>query len=80
MTLLASFFLPSHLSFVYVCVLNCLNSISSSLFFPSLSPQRMDMERCSRDALDPNLRHKPRLISEEELPSWLLRGDEEVGD
>jgi SWI/SNF-related matrix-associated actin-dependent regulator of chromatin subfamily A protein 2/4 len=38
---------------------------------------RMDMERCSRDALDPNLRHKPRLISEEELPSWLLRGDEE---
>lgn len=39
---------------------------------------RMDMERCSRDALDPNLRHKPRLISEEELPSWLLRGEEEM--
>lgn len=38
----------------------------------------MDMERCSRDAMDPNLRHKLRLISEEELPSWLLRGDDEV--
>ena len=38
----------------------------------------MDMERCSRDAMDPNLRHKPRLISEEELPSWLLIGVEEV--
>ena len=36
------------------------------------------MERCSRDAMDPNLRHKPRLISEEELPSWLLKGEEEV--
>ncbi|CAI8041926.1 Transcription activator BRG1 [Geodia barretti] len=39
---------------------------------------RMDMERCSRDAMDPNLRHKPRLISEEELPSWLLKGEEEM--
>ena len=30
------------------------------------------MERASREAMDPSLRHKPRLISVEELPSWLL--------
>ena len=36
------------------------------------------MERASREALDPSLRHKPRLISEEELPSWLLKDVDEV--
>lgn len=39
---------------------------------------RMDMERISREALDPNLRHKPRLIAEEELPGWLLRDEDQV--
>ena len=29
--------------------------------------------------MDPNLRHKPRLLSEEELPSWLLKDEDEVG-
>ena len=28
--------------------------------------------------MDPNLRHKPRLLSEEELPSWLLKDEDEV--
>ena len=38
----------------------------------------MDMERISREALDPNLRHKPRLIAEEELPGWLLRDEDQA--
>ena len=37
------------------------------------------MERATREAMDPNLRHKPRLLSEEELPSWLLKDEDEVG-
>ena len=36
------------------------------------------MERATREAIDPNLRHKPRLLSEEELPSWLLKDEDEV--
>ena len=40
--------------------------------------QRIDMERMSREAMDPYLRHKPRLIVEEELPAWLLRDEDEV--
>lgn len=38
----------------------------------------MDMERATREAMDPNLRHKPRLLSDEELPSWLLKDEDEV--
>ena len=49
------------------------------IFTVVLSPQRMDMERATREAMDPNLRHKPRLLSEEELPSWLLKDEDEVG-
>lgn len=40
--------------------------------------QRIDIERANRDAMDPNLRNKPRLICNEELPAWLLRDEEEV--
>ncbi|XP_065904965.1 transcription activator BRG1-like isoform X2 [Dysidea avara] len=40
--------------------------------------QRMDMERESREAMDPELRHKPRLVTAEELPAWILRDDDEV--
>jgi SWI/SNF-related matrix-associated actin-dependent regulator of chromatin subfamily A protein 2/4 len=40
--------------------------------------QRMDLERAAREAMDPALRHKPRLMQEDELPSWLLRDTEEV--
>ena len=36
------------------------------------------MERATREAMDPNLRHKPRLLSDEELPSWLLKDEDEV--
>ena len=50
------------------------------IFTVVLSPQRMDMERATREAMDPNLRHKPRLLSEEELPSWLLKDEDEVGN
>lgn len=41
--------------------------------------QRIDIERASRDALDPSVRGKPRLIVDEELPAWLIRDDDEVG-
>ena len=44
----------------------------------SIPPQRIDMERATREAMDPNLRHKPRLLSEEELPSWLIRDEDDV--
>ena len=44
-----------------------------------LPPQQIDMERATREAMDPNLHHKPRLLSEEELPSWLLKDEDEVG-
>jgi len=27
---------------------------------------------------DPELRHKPRLVTGEELPAWILRDDDEV--
>ncbi len=43
-----------------------------------LCTQRIDMERASREALDPALRHKPRLITVDELPAWLLKDVEEV--
>ena len=36
------------------------------------------MERASRIAMDPFLRGKPRLISDDELPRWLIKNDEEV--
>ena len=36
------------------------------------------MERATREAIDSNLHHKPRLLSEEELPSWLLKDEDEV--
>ncbi len=38
--------------------------------------QRMDIERRRQEARDPN--RKPRLMEEEELPSWLLKDDKEV--
>ncbi len=40
--------------------------------------KRIDLERASRIAMDPYLRGKPRLISDEELPAWLLKNEEEV--
>lgn len=43
-----------------------------------VGPQRIDMERATREAMDPNLRHKPRLLSEEELPAWLIKDEDEV--
>ena len=38
--------------------------------------QRMDIERRRQEARDPN--RKPRLMEEEELPSWLIKDDKEV--
>ena len=40
--------------------------------------QRIDIERANREAMDPNLRGKSRLISEAELPAWLLKDEDEV--
>lgn len=56
-----------YIPFCTICV--CLPSV-----------QRIDMERASREAMDPALRHKPRLIIDDELPSWLLRDEEEVSE
>ena len=36
------------------------------------------MERATREAMDPNLRHKPRLLSKEELLSWLFKDKDKV--
>ena len=42
------------------------------------SMQRIDIERAKREALDPYMRGKARLITMAELPSWLIKDDEEV--
>ena len=61
---------------LFVCLLFCLSVCLSTVAVGSL--QRIDLERANREVMDPNLRGKPRLISEAELPSWLLRDEEEV--
>lgn len=38
--------------------------------------QRMDMDRRRIEARDPN--RKPRLMEDDELPSWLMKDDAEV--
>jgi SWI/SNF-related matrix-associated actin-dependent regulator of chromatin subfamily A protein 2/4 len=40
--------------------------------------QRIDMERISREAMDPELRHKTRLTAEDELPPWLIKDEAEI--
>lgn len=39
-------------------------------------PQRMDMDRRREDARNP--KRKPRLLEEDELPSWIIKDDAEV--
>lgn len=39
-------------------------------------PQRMDMDRRREDARNP--KRKPRLMEEDELPSWIIKDDAEV--
>jgi len=39
--------------------------------------QQMDLDRRRAEARDP--KRKPRLMEEDELPSWLLRDEAEVG-
>lgn len=43
---------------------------------PHAPPQQMDLDRRRAEARDP--RRKPRLMEENELPSWLLRDEHEV--
>ena len=70
---------------MYVCVcvvyniLGCCSLVVVVVHHNLLFLQRIDFERARTDALDPQLRHKPRLIADEELPAWLLRDEEEVG-
>lgn len=40
--------------------------------------QKMDLERRRMEARDPN--RKPRLMEEDELPSWLVKDVKEVSD
>ena len=84
--------LPAHYSLVnftfpvictvHVMVIPCQTAMNINMLFELvlffLSSQRIDMERATREAMDPNLRHKPRLLSEEELPSWLIKDEDEV--
>ena len=51
-----------------------------SSWYCLLFSQRIDMERATCEAMDPNLCHKPRLLSEEELPSWLINDEDEVSN
>lgn len=71
--LLSSFLLPLPLS-------HPLFSLSSPLSWsPSPRPlplQRMDLDRRREDARNP--RRKPRLMEEDELPTWIVKDDAEV--
>lgn len=53
---------------------NSLNRISKKLL-PQL-PQRMDLDRRREEARNP--KRKPRLMEEDDLPSWILKDDAEV--
>ena len=53
----------------FSCLYNCF--ILSHLPF-----QRMDMDRRREDARNP--KRKPRLMEEDELPSWIIKDDAEV--
>lgn len=44
--------------------------------FPAFLLQRMDMDRRREDARNP--KRKPRLMEEDELPSWIIKDDAEV--
>lgn len=41
-----------------------------------ISVQRMDLDRRREDARNP--RRKPRLMEEDELPTWIMKDDAEV--
>lgn len=43
---------------------------------PPLSLQRMDLDRRREEARNP--KRKPRLMEEDELPSWIIKDDAEV--
>ena len=49
--------------------------VSLSFFLLSL-PQRMDLDRRREEARNP--RRKPRLMEEDELPTWIMKDDAEV--
>lgn len=49
---------------------------SVALFFFLSLPQRMDLDRRREDARNP--RRKPRLMEEDELPTWIMKDDAEV--
>lgn len=42
----------------------------------SCPPQRMDLDRRREEARNP--KRKPRLMEEDELPSWIIKDDAEV--
>lgn len=48
----------------------------SLLFFASSLHQRMDLDRRREEARNP--RRKPRLMEEDELPTWIMKDDAEV--
>lgn len=43
---------------------------------PPAAPQRMDLDRRREEARNP--KRKPRLMEEDELPSWIIKDDAEV--
>lgn len=60
------------LSSLYVCLLLS-PAPSPGLYLPL---QRMDLDRRREDARNP--RRKPRLMEEDELPTWIMKDDAEV--
>lgn len=57
---------PSDLTFVF----------PFPTFMLCSSPQRMDLDRRREEARNP--RRKPRLMEEDELPTWIMKDDAEV--
>lgn len=55
-------------------VLSVLTPVPLSL--PPRTPQRMDLDRRREEARNP--KRKPRLMEEDELPSWIIKDDAEV--
>lgn len=65
---------PQFLSHCFICLIA--NYELLKLTLESLVLQRMDLDRRREDARNP--KRKPRLMEEDELPSWIIKDDAEV--
>lgn len=65
---------PCHVPFVCAQLSSC-SRLSPSAPLPRVL-QRMDLDRRREEARNP--KRKPRLMEEDELPSWIIKDDAEV--